>query len=359
MTSASSPEQRANEDFEIRRLSPEHDEARDDFVRAHPRGTVFHQSNWRRTVNRVFHHAGWDYGAWRDDELVGVLPMMRIKALPRGENLISMPYAVYGGALGQTPAVTEALLREGMAEARRLRVGRLELRSIDSAPPALGLVESDLYSTFVKQLPQTPDEVLAGMPKKSRAEARKARNKHRLQLVEGRWYVEDLARLFTLNKRQLGSPSLPADFFRTLLEELGDRVVVHLVVRDREPLMGIMSFLDGDTLIAYYSGTAPDADRNFSASNFAYMALQEWSVEQGFRVFDFCRSRRDSGAYSFKLHQGFEAIPLHYSYCLVTKQGLPALTPSNPRTALLRRTWSRLPLPVVQRLSPMLARYLA
>ena len=359
MTTGTPRQVAQDQDFEIRRLSPEHDEARDEFVRGHERGTVFHQSHWRRTVNRVFHHAGWDFGAWRDDQLVGVLPLMRIKSLPRGENLISMPYAVYGGALGQSSQITEALLREGIAAARQLGVGRLELRSIDAAPPALGLVESDLYATFMKQLPETVEEVLAGMPKKARAEARKARKKHGLQLVDGRWYVEDLARLFTLNKRQLGSPSLPADFFRTLLEELGDRVVVHLVVHEREPLMGIMSFLDGDTLIAYYSGTAPDADRNYSASNFAYMALQEWSVEHGFKKFDFCRSRRDSGAFSFKQHQGFEPTPLHYSYCMVKKQGLPALTPSNPRTALLRRTWSRLPLPVVQRLSPMLARYLA
>lgn len=346
-------------DCEVRRLGPADDEQRDAFVRSHRRGTVFHQSRWRRTVNRVFRHAGWDFGAWRDDELVGVLPMMRVKALPLGENLVSMPYAVYGGALGSDAGVERALLVRAIGEADRLRVGRLELRSVDPAPEGLGLVESALYATFVKDLPDRPEGVLEGMPKKARAEARKARDRNGLRLVEGRWYVEDLARLFTLNKRQLGSPSLPPAFFRTLLEELDDDVVVHLVVRDGEPLMGVMSFLDGDTLIAYYSGTAPGADRAYSTSNFAYMALQEWSVERGFARFDFCRSRRDSGAFSFKQHQGFEPTDLHYSYHLVTKKDLPALTPSNPRTAVLRRTWSRLPLRVVNRLSPFLARYLS
>jgi hypothetical protein len=119
-----------------------------------------------------------------------------------------------------------------------------------------------------------------------------------------------------------------------------------------------MSFAFGRTLIAYYAGTQPWADRAVSASNFMYLALQEWAVEQGFRVFDFCRSRVRSGAYEFKRHQGFEPVPLHYRYHLVRRGQLPNFTPSNPRTALLRAAWSKLPLWLARSLSGRLARYL-
>ena len=61
-----------------------------------------------------------------------------------------------------------------------------------------------------------------------------------------------------------------------------------------------------DTLVAYYSGTVPGADRTYSASNFMYAALQQWAVRQGLKAFDFGRSRRDAGAFRFKVHQGFE-----------------------------------------------------
>lgn len=346
-------------EFEVRRLDPDADEQRDAYVHNHPQGTLFHRSSWRRVVNRVFGHLGWELGAFDAGRLVGLLPMMRVPSLPRGENLISMPYGVYGGPLGDGSEISRALVVEAQREAERLGVGRLELRCLHACEGQPPLVPSDLYATFIKDLPSDVDGVLSGMPKKARAEARKARTKHGLELVEGPWYVEDLARLFLLNKRELGSPSLPGEMFRVLLEEFGDQVFVHLVVREREPLMAIMSFVHKGTLIAYYSGNLPGADRSYSTSNFAYMALQEWAVERGLSRFDFGRSRRDSGAFRFKQHQGFEETALPYSYHLVRSKHLPALTPSNPKTAVLRNTWSRLPLFVVERLSPPLARYLA
>jgi len=119
-----------------------------------------------------------------------------------------------------------------------------------------------------------------------------------------------------------------------------------------------MSLAFRDTLIAYYAGVEAGADRAFKASNFMYMALQEWAVARGFRHFDFCRSRADSGAFAFKRHQGFEPQPLHYCYHLVKSSGVPSFTPSNPKTRLLRKTWTKLPRWMVRRGSDWLARYL-
>ena len=102
-------------------------------------------------------------------------------------------------------------------------------------------------------------------------------------------------RFFQGNKRSLGSPGLPMLWFRALVAEFGKDVVVHLVRTPEQALAAVRSFLWGDTLYAYYSGTAQDADREFSASNFMYMSLREWAVAQGLRRFDFGRSRRDSG----------------------------------------------------------------
>jgi GNAT superfamily N-acetyltransferase len=364
---------------QIRASQAEQDGARDAFVAAHPRGTLFHDSRWRRAINATFGHQGQDLLAFEGTELVGVLPLMLIPSLPTGQNLISAPYGVYGGPLGTSREVERRLLEAALDLARRLGVGRLELRcrepllgqtqvvpSVDDSPTPrqpwkddLGFYHSSLYWTFIKALPENSQEVQAGLPKKARAEARKARERHGLKLVEGSWYLEDLHRMFVRNKHSLGSPSLPLRLFRTLLGAYGSKASVHLVHAERKPLSAVLSFAYGDTLIAYYSGTAPDADRNYSASNFMYMALQEWAVAKGYRRFDFCRSRRDSGAFDFKRHQGFEPAPLDYAYAFVRKQGLPSFTPSNPRTKVLRDTWTRLPVAVTERISPLLARYLA
>lgn len=341
---------------DVRPFTAGEDEARDAFAKAHPKGSFFHLSGWRRAVERVFGHEGKDLVAWRDGEICGLLPLMRSPGLLGKSKLISTPFGVYGGQIGADAEVEQELLAAGVRLADTSRVGRLELRYLDDPGPEL--VGSDLYWVFIKDLPDTVEGVLAGMPKKARAEARKARKKHELELCEGRWYVEDLYRLFLRNKHTLGSPGLPPSFFRELLVQFPEDVYVHLVRRRREPLAAVMSFAFEGTLMAYYSGTQAGADRSFSASNYMYMALQEWAVERGFTKFDFGRSRKDAGAFKFKTNQGFEAQPLFYRYHLVRDRGLPAFNPSNPRTAVLRNTWSKLPLWAVRRLSDRLARYL-
>jgi predicted N-acyltransferase len=216
--------------------------------------------------------------------------------------------------VGVDRSVQHALFEEAERQAVAEGMGRLELRCLED--PGLDLPASGLYATFIRELPAKVEDVLAGMPKKARAEARKARNKHGLELSSGNWYVDDLVRLFHRNKRDLGSPALPIALFKTLMDEFPDQVVVHLVRRGSQPLSAVMSFLFQDQVLAYYSGTAEGADRAYSASNFMYLALQEWCVERGYRIFDFGRSRKDSGAHSFKVHQGFEPRDLNYRYRL-------------------------------------------
>jgi len=346
----------ASGELVIRRSTPADDGERDRFVLAQPRATFFHQSGWRRMVEKVYEHQPVELVAHRDQELVGVLPMMLCRGILGRANLVSMPYAVYGGPVGVDRAVEESLVQEAVKIAQGMRVGHLELRHLHD--PGDDLVASDLYWTFIRELPAKEEDVLAQMPKKARAEARKARKKFGLELGQGLWYVDDLVRLFLENKHGLGSPALPARHFRAVLAEFEGRAFIHIVRQNRRPLSAVLSLAFGDTLIAYYAGTEAGADRSFKASNFMYMALQEWAVRRGFRTFDFCRSRADSGAFAFKRHQGFEPRPLQYRYHLVKNRKLPSFTPSNPRTRLMRSTWAKLPRWLVRRGSDRLARYL-
>ena len=343
-------------DVEVRPAVEGDREAWDAFVLAEPRATFFHLCAWARAVCEEFGHRDRSLVALRAGEVVGVLPLVRCRALRGGAPLISSPYAVYGGPVGVDGEVERALFEAAERIAVDERLGRLELRSLHD--PGFDLPRSELYATFIKDLPESASEVLPGMPKKARADARRARKQHGLTLHEGRWFVADLVRLFHRNKRDLGSPGLPSSYFARLLATFPEATTVHLVKRGSEPLAAVLSFLFRDQVLAYYSGTAQDADRSFKASAFMYMALQEWCVERGYRVFDFGRSRKDSGAFRFKSHQGFEPRDLHYLFRLVRDEGLPSLNPSNPKTRVLRDTWRRLPLPLTHALARPASRYL-
>ena len=348
-----SPTGEASDALEIRECSARDDFARDALVRSAGAGSPFHLSAWRRFVEDTYGLASHDLAAWRDGRLVGVLPLTMCRGLMGSRKLVSVPFGVYGGPVSKQASVARSLIEAACALADRQRVSFLELRCVDD--PGVDLPGTELYWTFVRRLPERAEEVLAGMPKKARAEARKARQRHGLELVEGVWYVNDLAQLFLKNKHALGSPALPPKHFDALLSHLGREAFVHVVRRGQKPIAAVMSFAFQGRLIAYYAGTEPGADRAYGASNFMYMALQEWAVDAGFREFDFSRSRGDSGAFRFKVHQGFEPRPLHYRYHLVGAREAPSFNPSNPRTALLRKTWARLPVGVVRGLSGFLA----
>jgi hypothetical protein len=69
----------------------------DQFVLAHPSGTVFHMTPWKRVIERSFGYAAKYLLAERDGKICGVLPLFLVKNLIIGKTLISTPFGVYGG----------------------------------------------------------------------------------------------------------------------------------------------------------------------------------------------------------------------------------------------------------------------
>ena len=342
--------------MEVRRFDPATDEARDAFVRGSAAASIFHLAGWRRAVEQTFGHEARDLVAWRDGRVVGVLPLFLCRTPFGKKHLISTPYGVYGGPVGESPDVERALGDAAVAMAKSDGVGRLELRCFRE--PALELVPSELYATFIQPLPATTEEVWTRMPKRARAEVRKAIERHGLVMCQGDWYLDDLFKMFHDSKKGLGSPGLPKRWFENLKRELGEAAVIHMARTPDMPIAATMSFVFRDTIYFYYVGTIQDANRNFNATNYLVTRLQEWGVTRGLKNFDLGRSRVDSGPYEFKKHQGFEPTPLNYRYALIRSAALPTFNPSNPKTERLRTTWTKLPTWMTKRLSSTLMRYL-
>lgn len=343
----------------VRALGPGEDAAWDRYVRAHPRGTPFHLSGWRRVVWECFRHEPLYLLAEEGETLRGVLPVFRARCFTNGLRRISahisVPYAVYGGILADGSEVERELLKEACRRAENEGVGYLELR--ESEDRGYGLVGRSLYVGFVSDLPANPEECLERIPRKARAEARKARDRHGLLFREG-MELDTFHRLFALNKRTLGTPCLPLRFFQAMEEEFGNRVHMHLVTTPAgEVAAAVLSFAWRDVLMPYYSGALKHLDR-LGTNNFMYWSLMQWGAEHGFRRFDFGRSREGSGAYHFKKNMGFLPEALNYQFFLVKSEAPPSFHPGNPETDRARKLWSRLPLGLTVRLGARLSRYL-
>jgi len=343
--------------LEIRSARPEDRVAWDAFLAGRADSRPFQRAAWLSSVAEIFGHGDRSLLAWRGERIVGVLPMMKCRGLGRRSHLISTPYGTLSGPCAADDDALRALVERAQRHAEREAVGRLELRC--ERPIDLpGLLQSDLYVNFDRAIPEDFDGILKSMKKDERRLVRRAIDRHGLELSEGTWFVEDLARMFHESKRGLGSPGLPIEWFHSLQRSLGDDCVVHMVRRGVEPLAVSMGFVHAGTYHMYYIGTAPHANREYSATSFMIARLQEWCLERGVTHYDLGRSRADAGTASFKRNQGFEPRPLAYSYHCVKSEGAPTFNPSNPRTEVLRKTWARMPGWMARRLSTPLSKRL-
>jgi hypothetical protein len=89
-----------------------------------------------------------------------------------------------------------------------------------------------------------------------------------------------------------------------------------------------------------------------------YWEVMERARQRGVQIFDYGRSKRESGSFDFKANWGFEPEPLHYEYFLVRSPSMPNLSPTNPSYARAIRMWRRMPVWMTQWLGPRIAGYL-
>jgi hypothetical protein len=88
-----------------------------------------------------------------------------------------------------------------------------------------------------------------------------------------------------------------------------------------------------------------------------YWDLMRWGLANGFRLFDFGRSKtQDSGSFDFKAHWGMTMRELPYEILLVRRREAPNFSPNNPKFRLFLKIWQRLPLPLANAIGPFLVK---
>ena len=324
----------------------------DTFVEQCPEATFFHRVGWRRILEETLGHRAFYLYSEREGAITGVLPLGQVKSLLFGNALISVPFCVYGGVAAQDQQAAASLTEAARALAEELQVDYLELRHRARRNPDWPC-KDDLYVTFRKSLEPAPEKNLQAIPRKQRAMVRKG-IKHALQ-SEVDSGIERFYPIYASSVQRLGTPVLPRRYFRALRETFGADCDVVTTTKDGEPVSSVLNFYFRDEVLPYYGGGTEQA-RALAGFDFLYWEVMRRACEQGYRWFDYGRSKRGTGSFSFKKNWGFEPQPLCYEYHLVSAQQIPEINPLNPKYRLFIAGWKRLPLFVANWLGPWLAR---
>jgi FemAB-related protein (PEP-CTERM system-associated) len=309
---------------------------------------------WREIFADVFRHRTHYLVAERGTDIVGVLPLVEIRSRLFGHSLSSLPFAVYGGvAAGDAEAVV-SLHGAAVGLARELGVRHLELKNRTQREPSWP--QQDLYVTFRKAIAPEVEANMLAIPRKQRAMVRKGIQRGLVSEIDAG--VDRFFDVYADNQHRHGSPPHARRYFEALHRVFGpDCEVLTVLSPQGKPVSSVLSFYWRDEVLPYYAGDLTDA-RELAANDFKYWELMRRACERGLKVFDYGRSKRDTGSFDFKKNWGFVPEPLHYEYVLLGRDSVPQNNPSNPKYRALIAVWRRLPLPVVNAIGPAIVRNL-
>ena len=337
---------------QIRELDSGGAAAWDAFVDRDPSSTFFHRAGWKTVIEDALGHRCHFLFAERDGQICGLLPLVHVRSHLFANALVSTGFCVQGGPLASDSAALHALEAAAVERAGTLAVDYLEFRL--TAPSGNDWARNeDLYVTFRKPLDPDPEKNLQAIPRKQRAMVRKG---IKLGLIDQ--LDETVDRFFPVyaeSVRNLGTPVMPRRYFSKLKEVFGTDCEVLTVEHDGTAVASVMSFYFRDEVLPYYGGGTAAA-RGVAANDFMYWAVMKRACQQGYRLFDFGRSKRGTGAFDFKRHWGFEPTPLVYEYKLLRCSEPPAFNPLNPKYRTFIALWRRLPLSLASRIGPFIAR---
>lgn len=326
------------------------------FVEAQPGATPFHLPQWTMAVARGTRQRAHCLVAERaDGQVAGLLPLTEIGSPLFGRALVSAGFGVSGGVLAPADNAASALVDAGWALATRLRCPTMELRG--GAHPGAGWsVDDSTYLGFVRPLAADDEAELLAIPRKQRAEIRKALAAG-LDVSTGTDARHQAAHyaVYAESVRNLGTPVFPQNLFRQVLAGFGDAADILVVWHAGKPVASVLSLYMAGTVLPYWGGGTQKA-RALRANEMMYFSLMGHARRRGCARFDFGRSKAGTGPAAFKKNWGFEGAPLRYFKRTADGMAPREINPMSPRYRLQVAAWRKLPLWIANRAGPLISR---
>jgi hypothetical protein len=313
-----------------------------------------------------FHHAGWFnvlreaysvlpcYLIARDErgEICGVLPAYYSNSIFTGRHITSLD----GGILSTSPAAVGPLLDSLRALGSKRRVRYVQLRG----GPSDGNFATTVRTVHtVINTARERDVIWASFRQKTRWEVRQAeRQVLSVELDTTLAGLETLYRLYAAHMHELGTPVFGVETFRSMHRNLGnDRMRVYILRLGPEVIGGMVCLVHGNHWTDLYAIV-----RRSEATEFANYLLY-WSVigdaaDGRAETLDLGRSAPGSTVLLFKHKWGGTDVDVPYlfyptRFSASTQLGLVQETREK---GFRQKIWSGLPLPVANRLGPIIRR---
>lgn len=325
----------------------------DSYVEKNANASAYHSSSIRLVIESSFNLKCYYLSAEdKNKNIVGVLPLVELKSKLFGHFFVSMPFFNYGGVLADSLKVEEALFLAAQGISNKLNLSHIEYRHcyVNNMP-----TRNDKISMLLN-LPDTEKQLWHDIGSKLRAQIKIPDKNGATFKIGGVELVDDFYKVFSRNMRDLGTPVYCKSLFINMLK-YKEKSNIAIVYINSKPVSAGFVLGWRNTLEIPWASTLRSANK-YSSNMCLYWGILKFAIGQGYEVFDFGRSSKDSNTYRFKKQWGAKAHSLHWHYLLPDGHSLPQLNPNNPKYKLLIYIWKKLPLPIANFIGPIIVKNL-
>jgi hypothetical protein len=228
----------------------------DDMVGRHAAASVFHTSNWARTLADSYGYRPAYFSAFSDSGLKDLIPVMEVRSFLTGCRGVSLPFTDYCEPIlsdrGRTAESLDTLIQYGRGNNWRY----LELRTEQALP---GDIEPSIkYMGHSLSLTRSEEEIFSSFEGSTRRNVKKAlRVGLRVDALTSLDAARRFYRLNCMTRRHHGLPPQPYRFFENLHRHVLSQGLGYIVMATHEgrEVAGAVFFCCGDKALYKYSAS--------------------------------------------------------------------------------------------------------
>ncbi len=328
------------------------------FLENNKDASVYHTPGWKRFLEETFNYeAHYLYAKNDSGRIVGLLPLLHVDSFITGSRLCSLPFSHRCGYIGE-PAVFEELINSGINLCLSHGIQYFEIRDkVDVSE----FKNDNSFSTYILKLNENTQQVWNYLRKANKGSVARAINKSKkagvhVEVTRDLRDIQEFYKLNCLNKRELGVPCHPWNFFKNLFTYLGDYVSLYAAKYNNRMIAGGVMLYYKDTVLYGYGASDPNYLQMRPNNAYVWKSIED-ACKAGFRYYDFGRtSKRDDGLRDFKKRWGTVEYQLYYSYHPGCRRSLSE-NREGIKYKLLTKLVRRIPMPFYIKLSDVVFKH--
>lgn len=293
-------------------------------------GTIFHSLEWKKVIESYGHEQL--YLIFKENNsILGIFPLHFIHNNVLGKRFMcSLAFSDDAGIIinssiknkEERDKIAAALLKESARLFKERHADYIEIKGLNDefVEEAKGFGYKEIYENyrFVLDISKGYEHVWKNFSKKIRNSIRMAEKKN--VSLENMQQDKELKIFYDLHKKtmkRLGTPPHSFRFFNNILSFLKENAKLFTAKANGKYIASILILLDRiNKKGIYYASSSNERFKAFQGTNFLLNEAIKFSIENGFKSFDFGVSRPDSGVWDFKKKwcRGSEPVKINYMY---------------------------------------------